>query len=79
MMPIMNGVEATKRLRAEGYPFLIIGVTGNVMDDDVAEFLEAGADMVLPKPLKQSTFDAIIAHIEQRGTGANPGMKLASL
>lgn len=35
-----------------GYDRHIIGVTGNVLDDDIALFLQAGADAVLLKPLR---------------------------
>eukprot|EP00607_Mallomonas_marina_P005212 CAMPEP_0182434144 /NCGR_PEP_ID=MMETSP1167-20130531/67998_1 /TAXON_ID=2988 /ORGANISM="Mallomonas Sp, Strain CCMP3275" /LENGTH=82 /DNA_ID=CAMNT_0024623669 /DNA_START=237 /DNA_END=485 /DNA_ORIENTATION=+ len=47
----MNGLEATKIIRSLGYGGIIIGVTGNVNDEDIREFLEKGADVVLPKPL----------------------------
>mmetsp|Transcript_18942 Transcript_18942/g.26111 ORF Transcript_18942/g.26111 Transcript_18942/m.26111 type:complete len:108 (+) Transcript_18942:280-603(+) len=53
-MPVVNGVEATKRLRMSGYKNLIVGVTGNVLEDDVGEFLAAGADLVMFKPLKMA-------------------------
>ena len=46
-----NGLEATKLLRLRDFTGLIVGVTGHVFDDDVAAFLDAGADMVLAKPL----------------------------
>ena len=32
LMPVMNGVEATKQLRAHGFRNIIVGVTGNVME-----------------------------------------------
>ena len=39
-------------LRSEDYENLIIGVTGNTLDDDIAAFMDAGADVVLLKPLR---------------------------
>ena len=52
-MPVMKGPEATQRLRELGYTdTLIIGVSGNVLPEDVSRFLTHGADAVLPKPLK---------------------------
>eukprot|EP01036_Dinobryon_divergens_P029224 gene29224-biopygen23711 len=50
LMPEMNGVDAARFLRQQGSTVLIVGVTGNVMEEDIAEYLSAGADMVLPKP-----------------------------
>jgi CheY-like chemotaxis protein len=34
---------------------LIFGITGNALDDDVAEFLSAGADCVIAKPLRANS------------------------
>lgn len=42
-----NGLEATKLLRKGGYKNLVVGVTGNVLDDDVSEYQAAGADIIL--------------------------------
>jgi len=50
-MPILNGPDATKKLREIGFNHLIIGVTGNVLSDDVDYFLAKGANRVLPKPV----------------------------
>jgi CheY-like chemotaxis protein len=50
-MPIMNGPEATKVLRALGLKVPIIGVTGNVMVEDSRDFITNGANFVLHKPL----------------------------
>ncbi len=46
----MNGPEAIKAIRQMGYQGMIVGVTG-VMDDDVDLFLDAGANIVLCKPV----------------------------
>ena len=44
---------------------LIIGLTGNAMDDDVLKFLDAGADDVLVKPLKSEHLDEILLQAEK--------------
>lgn len=67
LMPVMNGVEMTLKLRQIGYPFLIIGLTGNVMDQDMNEFLKAGADYVLMKPLKMKELHHLVTFINQYG------------
>ena len=50
-MPILIGPDATKRLRGMGCNAFVVGVTGNVLADDVAYFKSMGADAVLPKPV----------------------------
>lgn len=50
-MPRLNGPEATEQLRALDFGALIIGVTGNVLAEDVDYFISKGANRVLPKPV----------------------------
>jgi len=50
-MPIMSGPSAAKAIRELGVTVPIIGVTGNVLDDDVRMFMDCGANAVLAKPL----------------------------
>jgi CheY-like chemotaxis protein len=59
-MPNMSGPEAAKRLRELGYKGLIVAITGNVMDSDVASFKAHGADEVLPKPLNMSALQKFL-------------------
>ena len=62
IMPNMNGPEATREIRQMGFTKLpIIGVTGNVMADDVEYFMSCGATEVLPKPLDVHQFERILA------------------
>ncbi|KAL7565696.1 hypothetical protein ACA910_005394 [Epithemia clementina (nom. ined.)] len=51
-MPKMNGPEACKIIRQLGCDSYIVGVTGNVMSEDVAHFRACGANCVLPKPFQ---------------------------
>ena len=67
LMPVMDGVTATKHMRKQCYPFLIAGVTGNVMDDDVAEYLDAGADIVFAKPVRLNSIMKLMQLIDARG------------
>ena len=66
-MPVMNGVTAAKHMRQQGYPYIIAGVTGNVLDDDVAEYLDAGADIVLAKPVRLNTIMKLMHLIDACG------------
>ena len=47
----MHGPEATVELKKAGYTGVVIGVTGNVLHNNVDYFLKSGADAVLAKPL----------------------------
>ena len=67
LMPVMDGVTAAKHMRNQGYPFIIAGVTGNVMDDDVAEYLNAGADIVFSKPVRLNSIMKLMQLIDVRG------------
>lgn len=60
-MPVMTGIEATRLLRQTGYTGPIVGVTGNIMQEDVDLFLSAGANEVIGKPLKLEKLQEIIS------------------
>ena len=51
-LAVMNGPDATHRLRELGFEGAIFGVTGNVLAEDVAVFLKHGADAVVAKPIR---------------------------
>mmetsp|Transcript_2192 Transcript_2192/g.2880 ORF Transcript_2192/g.2880 Transcript_2192/m.2880 type:complete len:919 (+) Transcript_2192:74-2830(+) len=58
-MPNMSGVEATKQISSFSQ-VPIIGLTGNSLNEDIQEFLEAGAKEVLLKPCtKQKVLERI--------------------
>eukprot|EP00741_Cyanophora_paradoxa_P001660 tig00000498_g1611.t1 len=50
VMPFLDGLAATREIRASGSRVRIVGVTANTRPEDQAMCLEAGMDMVLPKP-----------------------------
>jgi DNA-binding response OmpR family regulator len=60
MMPKLDGIEATKRLKADAsLPFMpIILVTAKADSKDVVTGLEAGADEYLTKPVDQTSLVA---------------------
>ena len=70
-MPVMNGTEAASELRKAGYPYLIIGITGNISDGDIKEYVDCGADIVLRKPIKAEIVDKFLDFCEIIGTNSH--------
>ena len=56
-MPVMNGPTASCIIRELGYRGPIIGISGNVLPEDVKYFKNHGATGVLPKPLKMTDLE----------------------
>ena len=54
-MPIMNGLEATKHIKAheKGFKTIIIALTANVFSQQRSEILAAGCDDFITKPFKE--------------------------
>jgi CheY-like chemotaxis protein len=72
-MPVMGGVEATQRLRAEGHMLPIIAMTANASDRDQDECREAGMDGFLSKPvLKDQLGEAISTVLRAREAHMRP-------
>jgi len=67
-MPVMNGPTATALLRKLGCKVPIIGVTGNVLPDDIKYFKAQGATEVLGKPLNVSKFEEVMRQYESSKT-----------
>jgi signal transduction histidine kinase len=59
-MPVMNGPEACKAVREMGYTGFVVGVTGNLLPEDVGYFMDCGADAVLPKPFKYKDLEQLL-------------------
>lgn len=60
-MPIQNGPSAAREIRRLGCDTFIVGVTGNMLDDDVDYFRNAGANRVLAKPLRLGDLESVWA------------------
>lgn len=52
-MPVMSGLDATRRLRSLGLHIPILALTGNALSEDRQAFLAAGASILLTKPVNQ--------------------------
>jgi len=59
-MPVMNGPTATGHLRALGCDVPIIGVTGNLLPDDIKYFKAQGATDVIGKPVSIVKFESLM-------------------
>jgi signal transduction histidine kinase/CheY-like chemotaxis protein len=51
MMPIMDGIEATKKIRALGYAHPIVALTANAVAGQAEMFLMSGFDDYISKPI----------------------------
>ena len=66
-MPVMNGYEATRAIRASEHPqaktIPIIAMTANAFDDDVRQALDSGMNAHLAKPIDMEKLKNIIAEL----------------
>jgi signal transduction histidine kinase/CheY-like chemotaxis protein len=70
-MPELDGIEATRRIRASGITaeqLPILALTANVYEDDVAACLEAGSQAHLAKPIEMKDLDRAL----RKWTEASP-------
>lgn len=66
-MPVMNGPSAAKEIRSRGIDVFIVGITGNMMAEDVAFFRQCGANAVLPKPFKMASLEELCMEYQVTG------------
>jgi PAS domain S-box-containing protein len=73
-MPEMDGLEATRRIRADLHPSAqpqIIAMTANAMEGDREQCLDAGMDDYLSKPIKPASLAQAIQAAAQRRAKAS--------
>jgi signal transduction histidine kinase/CheY-like chemotaxis protein len=64
-MPVMDGYEATRRLRQAGYSGPILALTAHAMKEDRQKCRDAGCDDHIAKPVKRDRFLEMIARYIQ--------------
>jgi signal transduction histidine kinase/DNA-binding response OmpR family regulator len=60
MMPIMDGIEATKIIRGLGYTRPIVALTANAIAGQAQMFLENGFDAFISKPIDSRKLNSIL-------------------
>jgi len=60
MMPGINGIDTTKRLRELGYQAPIVALTANVASGNAEMFIKNGFDNYLPKPIDIRQLTAVL-------------------
>ncbi len=78
-MPVMDGLEATRALRAHGYRGPIVALTAGAMQSDIQRALDAGCNGHLTKPIERMRFQTTISrYLRSRSVPAPPESPLGS-
>jgi CheY-like chemotaxis protein len=65
-LPVMDGLEAARRLRQSGFSAPIIALTACAFDDDRQACMDVGMDAWMTKPVTPEALEQAIAGIAQR-------------
>lgn len=72
-MPIMDGLEATRNLRQQGFRNPVIAFTANASDHDLDNCRSAGMNDVLVKPIKLEDLKRILLKWSELTPNSDPG------
>jgi signal transduction histidine kinase/CheY-like chemotaxis protein len=72
-MPVMNGPTAAREIRKLGCDAFLVGITGNLMAEDVEYFRSMGANAVLPKPFSIKALEELMVENDVGGGKEDTG------
>ena len=74
-MPVMNGYEATRQIRASKHPeavtIPIVAMTANTFAEDVRDAMESGMDGHLAKPIDMAAVRELVGRLTAAKEGGN--------
>ncbi|KAJ7716135.1 CheY-like superfamily [Mycena metata] len=65
-MPLLSGLNAVAKLREWGRSDFVVGVTGNALLEDQEEYMAAGVDHVLTKPVNEQALRRMLVLADAR-------------
>jgi CheY-like chemotaxis protein len=80
-MPGIDGLEATRRIRALGGPLVeipIVALTANVLSHQRRAYLDAGMDGVIGKPISPTDLIREIIAVSENRDAATSGQSAAA-
>lgn len=72
-MPIMNGYEATVKIRLFDQNIPIIAMTANAFSEDIQHSLSVGMDAHISKPVDMQVLKSVVQNIKSGGGGTPKG------
>lgn len=65
-MPLLSGLNAVAKLREQGRQDFVVGITGNALLEDQEEYIAAGVDHVLTKPVNEQALRRMLVLADAR-------------
>jgi len=78
-MPVLDGYEATRQLRAEGYQWPVVALTAMVLPEDLERCRAAGCDAHAAKPIQRAALLQLIRDHAGRVAVAAPGQRQTAM
>jgi nitrogen-specific signal transduction histidine kinase/CheY-like chemotaxis protein len=79
VMPNLNGELFCKIMRGMGYKGIIIGVTGNGLEEDIQQYLDNGADHIFIKPFNTEKLVSLVKFVDKHGYESHCDKKIENI